>query len=1218
MAYFSTLNDADRATALGDGLADASNGVLFTSDDGTKKPLSLRQQFLIIGVGGSGCKTVNMIKGDLNRQYSWNSNEVAFLAIDTDGGELASLPNLLPTEKYQIVDKPGIVDRYCKPGLRTLFTNTWIRPDFAETRFDDNGAGQNRVICHAKLFDQVDSYSADQELVRKISRVDAPFTDAKPTEVIIILGVAGGTGSGGLINIAHFAREALRLRHNIRITGYMYMPDVFSDAGVIVDSKKANGYAALKEMDYYYCAKQRKNADVLRSHGPAQVEVDYLHPLYDTVFLVSGSVYGTTVNPYKTATEAVKESITNLLTEDQNATAAEAYRRGITVPMFMMAQFSSNSETGRRNVIKGGYATDPVSGLLTGDERPKFFGEDVYNYNAIGVGKAAVPQELIKSYAVNQVVRNLLAVTATTRSGAAVAWNSGALTPTAGSAEINGLLTFTPAAVKTKIESIVRSCKLDSKEGITVGDEKQVERRLGLNVRRLQSAVEREIENAYTAFENNVKQFLKEYGPYTFKSMCNGIATAGPYNGLFRVLGQFGAATRDSEGLQTKKDNSDRALEPHRRNIASPIVRWIPSTKDGWIDAVVSKAKAEAAYEIAGGIFGPGQYYETHFLIPAKNLCEECCEFAEVLEGLTNTYGNLAHDFGDFTQYNTWLDNRATATVYDCIRSQADYKWAKEEVDNQLGDFHNSNVRDALVDDFMGNRQKWIECDLARPDTLPRSVLDTFMAPHVRFTSSINVTTFIQHQVAAEGTKMQEAVENLIVGLLNKSMPLFAADAGIVDMTSNLNRYLLVPSGIFAGADGAEVRAGFDAACAPYGISMQESAGVDSFVLYTQKGGLPICALGELSDWENAYNGMRTGYLHRNESGKGDFNPTDGLEWKNYPGLSHQHAPRTPDPTTGSLCAEGVFLRDQLDPLWDKAVKMGVIRERQDSSNKYYYEYFNLIHLPEWNLTFDQNNWPMNADNLFVKGDAMFKQFATMNGKSLQDITKTIRLENQGAFSEPNPKRENALDWAKRSLRKNVPMYLEVKKTVAKIEGIVQKIDSLNNATIARGLAAKYIACGILQEADANIHEWRLMDYPNKGASQSIAKLVPLAFASDGINKNRLMNGIVYPVLVSKFRCETANDANIGTFYLTNGLGWNNLTTSMNPHDVATAEKNLRGFAQEAQNFLAKYSPASATYARNTLMATLPGDNYGEIEECYKELLNLYNLVSVVSPVPSN
>lgn len=1215
MAYFTQLNAADKAKALGTDNADASNGVLFSRDNTKKTALPLVQQFLIIGLGGSGTQTVNRIKGELSRQYTWSNSQVAFLAIDTAGGDLDALTNLEPNEKYLIADAPNIAKRHNIVAQRLPFTNEWIHPSFNET-FDGAGAGQNRVVCHAKMFDGVGGNYADGNLIHSIADAQALFTNALPIEVIVILGVSGGTGSGGLINIAHFIREALRSRTDYRLTGYFFMPDVFQQP-TYTASKKANGYAALKELDYYYSARQRTETELLKSHQPSPLQVDQHNLLYDTVFLVSGAVAGATQNPYNTAIDAVKESITNLLTEDQTVIAAHT-APGAT-PMFMMTAFNSNSEAERRNVIANAFVTDG-GGLPTGAELPGYFGDDVYNYNAIGVGTASVPTELIKCYAVDQVVQNVLHLSSDTGSMTAVpgavavpTWLDGPLSSTNGGLQIRSLLSFDTQGVRTTIEENVdlnlpASFAVVRKDALSGAADTPIRSSLGIDgTGAKQNAftqnIHKEIDRQYAAFELKLSAFLKKYGPYTFKALYEGVGSDHSYDGLSMVLSSYQTAV---SGMPA---DAKATLEKAREDLATPFLGHLLSERlSNWVNAFVSNEKTKMAHAIANGIFGVGNYYDTHFLTKVRTLCEQCCEFAEVLEGLTNAYGNLAHDFSDWTRYSTWLSNHATGRVYDCIQSPNDYNWAKGIVDTDLGNKNYKLIREALVDAFMGNRKKWIDWD-ETIGNVPRKAFDTFIADQVRFTSEITVVSYIQYQVA-NGANMTTAATNLVNQLILKSSPLFATDGTVVDMTANCNRYLLVPSGIFSGPSGAAVRTAFQSACdkATPQITMQESAGVDNFVLFNQKGGLPIYALSDLDAWEFAYNAT-SGRLHRNESGVGDFDPAIGLEWKNYPSLSHKRNPRTPD-ATGAICAEGQFLIREFDPLWEEAVKIGLIQERRDAAGKYFYEYYNLIHRPAWHLNFDQNTWPKDANGLFVKGMNMFDYFANQNGETLANITKVIRLEGQGAFSEPNPNQANALDWAKRSLRKNVPMYLEVKKTLAAVKDISKHIDELNAGIIARGLAAKYVACGILAEINPANRDWQLLDYPVRGTgnAKAIAKLLPLYFGSDRKNQNRLNNGIVYPVLVSKFQSETENDNSISTFYQP---VWDGMLVRSDPNEMQEFKDRLKPFATEAETFLGTYEVTDASIAltRTTLMSKLPGDNYAEIRDCYQELLNLYNMI---------
>lgn len=1226
MTYFSQLDQNGKAKALGSNIADASNGILFSKADTQKTPLQLVQQFLIIGLGGSGTQTVDRIKGELNRQYTWDNNKLAFLAIDTDKSGMNTLLNLSPSEKYTIKDVDHIKDRYNIPENRTEFTKEWIHPDFNEN-FYGEGANRIRPVCHAKMFDEAGGSSADQKLIASIQGAANPFVNGNSTEVIVILGVSGGTGSGGIINIAHFVRKALAQRGSFNVTGYFYMPDVFRYPEYSI-SKKSNGYAALKELDYYYCARQRTVPEFLKSHdGPSNpLRVDRNNLLYDTAFLVSGSVDGAIVDPYNTAIGAVKESVVNILTENQVAIAKAAQNAGNgNAPVFMMAQFKANSDTARNDVLSDGFGHN-TNGLSNGTETIGFYGDDVYNYNAIGVGSVSVPREIIKCYAVDQVVHKVLAFTDPADANVAGAsWSDTHFTAADGANKVKLLLNLTPDELKGKIANI---CKFDYTYDSSVINRKTIlagtaatalTTGVGLDKPAMvkdqfMTAIKNEIDEAYSKFEGELTEFLKKRGPKAFKNLYRGVGSDQNYFGIEDVLNGYRIKTRDDAGLQPNAEKALNDAEKPLKDTFSGAVYAVlnPGACNTWVTKYLENEATKIAYEISNGIYGKNKYYDTGYLSKVRTLCEECCEFAEVLEGLTNTYENLSNDFSDYNRYSQWLNDHASGRVYDCIRTQNEYNWAKNEVDQALNNVNYRTIRNDLVETFMENRDQWICYEEGMK--MPRKAFDAFIGPQVTFTDElITAVTYIQYKVAA-GTDLNTVADTLVNELVNKSVPLFNKDPGIaaVNMTTGINRYLLAPAGIFT--NNANVQQAFRNACSGNNnrpqIAMQESAGVDNFVMFTQKGGLPIFAVSELKDWEFEYNrDLRR--LHRNESGKEDFDPATGLEWKDYPYLSHERNPRTPD-AVGNISAEGKFLREKLDPLWNEAVEAGVIQEKTDANGKYYYEYSNLIHLPAWDLSFDAATWPTDADGLLLKGQDLFAYFANRHGKTLQEITKPIRLEDQGAFSMPNPNRVNALDWAKRSLRKNVPMYLEVKKTLAAVKALIPAIDAENEkrktsifAAKAAELAPKYIACGLLNKLNDDAAKWCFLN-EKMDSSDVVTKLKPVLMGGDDLNRKRLTAGLTYPALVGKFAqyMQAHGEIDFNTAYKT---VWGAMLDEVNNEETTMHGKfkeRLEDFVKEAKTFLAKYYGPAKVIDRAALLRQLDAnDDYNQLRDCYQAII---------------
>lgn len=70
---------------FGQGIADASDGKLFVRSSQIK--IDPNKRSLVIGLGGSGIKTVNLVKTVLSAKCGDFASRVSFLAIDTDAND---------------------------------------------------------------------------------------------------------------------------------------------------------------------------------------------------------------------------------------------------------------------------------------------------------------------------------------------------------------------------------------------------------------------------------------------------------------------------------------------------------------------------------------------------------------------------------------------------------------------------------------------------------------------------------------------------------------------------------------------------------------------------------------------------------------------------------------------------------------------------------------------------------------------------------------------------------------------------------------------------------------------------------------------------------------------------------------------------------------------------------------------------------------------------
>lgn len=213
--------------------------------------------FLLVGVGGSGGKTLRVIRDDLERrlhQAGWNGAfpmAWQFVQIDvptTADGNDPDLPGQLPEKDYQGLVAAG-VDYRNIDGALTGSARAHIADALGGWRPDPNrvnipaskGAGQyralGRVITLAGLDRVRDALAGarrsltgaeaigELQMVTRALGGEPRAIPADPT-VIVISSLAGGSGSGAFIDVCDAIR-ALGDKWANESVGLLYAPDVF-------------------------------------------------------------------------------------------------------------------------------------------------------------------------------------------------------------------------------------------------------------------------------------------------------------------------------------------------------------------------------------------------------------------------------------------------------------------------------------------------------------------------------------------------------------------------------------------------------------------------------------------------------------------------------------------------------------------------------------------------------------------------------------------------------------------------------------------------------------------------------------------------------------------------------------------------------------------------------------------------------------------------------
>ncbi|HFU4464586.1 TPA: tubulin-like doman-containing protein [Streptococcus suis] len=214
---------------------------------------------LIIGVGGTGVKALVKTKHLYKTRYK-ESKHLYFYGIDTDENAkainertLLQQTNLEEEEFFHL--HSNLLAEMNNPHRWTAEIKSFM-PAQVGFKPEPPGAGGFRLAGRFLLFKHIGNLANRlSEIISQI-RNDAKVSGAEPQiNIMILTGIAGGTGSGCSLDIAYLIRAILKGdfqldAHQYSMNGYIILPDVNAvDAG---NNKYLgrNGYAYLKELDY--------------------------------------------------------------------------------------------------------------------------------------------------------------------------------------------------------------------------------------------------------------------------------------------------------------------------------------------------------------------------------------------------------------------------------------------------------------------------------------------------------------------------------------------------------------------------------------------------------------------------------------------------------------------------------------------------------------------------------------------------------------------------------------------------------------------------------------------------------------------------------------------------------------------------------------------------------------------------------------------------------
>jgi hypothetical protein len=291
---------------------------------------------------------------------------------------------------------------------------------------------------------------------------------------------------------------------------------------------------------------------------------------------------------------------------------------------------------------------------------------------------------------------------------------------------------------------------------------------------------------------------------------------------------------------------------------------------------------------------------------------------------------------------------------------------------------------------------------------------------------------------------------------------------------------MLIPSQLFSG--NPALKESFDKACATHDVEMFLSHVQDKMVCYRFKCALPIYSLAEIQKWESAYeviNPETDVLLHTNTGNDPLFNREAGVPWSDRPPICYRSNVRLPGPS-GSISREGRYFKEVIDPLFEQALRMGLVmpvRHGVAPDDKYTYECI-ILDQNGWDYSFDVDEYEKisgaKKDGVLQKGSTIAAYFAKKNGVPVGTCVRRVELLDSNAFAEPMPIAV-AEERAKRILRKNTPLMIHLKRSLPVMKTVSDAIDDRNKSSLSAQLIptfAKSIAFDILREDEK--HFWKM------------------------------------------------------------------------------------------------------------------------------------------------
>ena len=371
--------------------------------------------YLVVGLGGVGTNAVYEVKKELKKKLDPESFSkfVRFLFVDSAKKDLTDLrtksQGLITEGETLPLPFEGMED---KVKNDIPYMQSWVNSDLKHHHkggLDGTGAG-NRRQCGRVLI----SGSAAQNLLKiKVAASvndliamndDKSIEGTAKCHLIIVAGIAGGTGSGTVIDasysLSYILSQDLFAKHKGYVFGFVVLPPAAADK-ITGDPEKvatgnSNGYAALKEIEYNMTRDQRGNSPEPFVAAYEATRVSLGKNLFDFCYLIDGNTtHGLNANPKVAAAKTVADAVLTIVAAQHSTQDATADGGG------------AGSGTGSLITAMSNISSNVEDQVRKNSELPC---DNNYIFNALGYSECVIPIDLLTVYAAKKLFDKMFAL----------------------------------------------------------------------------------------------------------------------------------------------------------------------------------------------------------------------------------------------------------------------------------------------------------------------------------------------------------------------------------------------------------------------------------------------------------------------------------------------------------------------------------------------------------------------------------------------------------------------------------------------------------------------------------------------------------------------------------------------------------------------------------------------------------------------------------------